>query len=266
MTTAGTARHGSRLRLYLTGGHPCSYLPGLTARTLFLDPLAIMDTELYELLLAQGFRRSGHHVYRPRCEGCIRCVPVRLPVWDFTPNRSQRRNAALNARDIRLIDLPARFRPEHYRLYAAYMRSRHAGGSMAESASPESYQDFLIAPWGGETKLLEMRLDGRLAAVAVTDRQPRSLSAVYTFFDPALADRSLGTTAVLRQIDLARDLGLTHLYLGYWIEECRKMSYKDSFRPMEAWIGGTWRRFERGTPITWRDASRAADGQAPVPS
>ena len=243
--------HQRRLPLYLSGQHPCSYIPGLTARTLFLDPLEELDPALYEFLLAQGFRRSGRHVYRPSCENCGRCVSVRVLVNDFAPNRSQRRNAARNDADVTLAYRPAGYWPEHYDLYEAYMHSRHPDGSMAEGASPESYYDFLITPWGGETRLLELRLGSRLMAVAVTDRQPRSLSAVYTFFDPALSARAPGTYAVLRQIALARELGLEHLYLGYWIEECRKMSYKDAYRPLEAWLTGAWRRIERDGPVPW---------------
>jgi arginine-tRNA-protein transferase len=240
-----------RLSLYRTGPHPCSYLPGLTARTLFVDPLAAIRPTIYELLLEQGFRRSGNHIYRPDCDGCAACVPVRVPIAAFAPNRSQRRNAAMNS-DIALIERPARYQPEHYALYETYVRSRHAEGSMAEQASPASYYDFLLAPWGGETRLLELRLGPRLMAVAVTDRQPHALSAVYTFFDPAFSARAPGTLAVLRQIELAGTLGLDHLYLGYWIQECSKMTYKDAYRPVEAHLGDRWRPFARGEVIPWR--------------
>jgi arginine-tRNA-protein transferase len=177
---------------------------------------------------------------------------VRVPVRLFKPNRSQRRNAARNSSDVILVDRPAVFDAEHYALYAAYVRSRHADGNMAENASEQSYDDFLLASWGGETRLLELRLEGRLMAVAVTDRVQRALSAVYTFFDPALARRSPGTYALLCQIELARQIDLDHLYLGYWIEDCRKMAYKDSFRPIQAWVGHRWQAFERGEPIRWR--------------
>jgi arginine-tRNA-protein transferase len=240
-----------RISLYRTGPHPCSYLPDLVARTQFVDPLAAIGPAAYELLLAQGFRRSGSHIYRPDCDGCAACVPVRVPIAAFAPNRSQRRNAALNA-DVALVERPARYRAEHYALYETYVRSRHAEGSMAEHASPESYYDFLLAPWGGDTLLLELRLNGHLMAVCVTDRQPHSLSAVYTFFDPALSARAPGNLAVLAQIQLARGIGLDHLYLGYWIQDCRKMSYKDAYRPIEARIAGQWRRFARGEAIPWR--------------
>jgi arginine-tRNA-protein transferase len=224
----------------------------LVARTLFVDPLAPVDGARYQLLLDNGFRRSGAHIYRPECGECRRCIPVRIPAAELRLNRSQRRNLARNRSDLEIVQRSAGFYPEHYELYVAYLRGRHPGSGMAEEVSADTYRDFLIAPWGGETLLLEMRLRGRLAAVAVTDVLPRSLSAVYTFFAPEHARRALGTYAILTQAALAGNLGLAHLYLGYWIEECRKMSYKDSFRPIEAFIAGRWRRFEREDVIDWR--------------
>lgn len=235
-----------QLALYLTAEHPCSYLEGPRARTLFVDPLARLDTLTYQSLVDQGFRRSGSHVYRPACRGCAECVPVRIPVSAFQPNRSQRRNWRLNAPDLRLVDTPAAFDQAHFSLYLRYLASRHPGGSMADDTSVESYRRFLVEPWGGETHFLELRLGDRLAGVAVTDRLAHGLSAVYTFFDPQLAGRSPGTFAVLAQIEITRRLGLPYLYLGYWIKACRKMAYKDRFRPIEAWDGRVWHRFYKG--------------------
>jgi len=236
------------LPLFITNWHDCAYLPDLRARTLFVDPSEAMDETIYQVLLRQGFRRSGSHVYRPECGACGRCVPLRIPVQSFTPNRSQRRNRANNYDRVLLRSRPAAFHREHYELYRTYVRSRHAEGSMAETAEA-SYREFLVAPWGGETRFLELRIGERLAAVAVTDYLQASLSAVYTFFDPEIEERALGTYAILCQIDEAKRLGLKHLYLGYWIGECRKMSYKDRFRPLEARIGERWNRYDRGTRI-----------------
>jgi len=247
-----TGRH-LPLPLYITRWHSCSYLPDLRARTLFVDPATPMDGATYQLLLDQGFRRSGTHVYRPACGSCQRCIPLRIPVSDFAPDRSQRRNQGHNCAEILLRDRPARLDPEHYALYRSYVRSRHANGSMAD-ATVQRYFEFLVAPWGGETRFLELRLGTRLMAVAVTDRLPDGLSAVYTFFDPELSKRAPGVYAILCQIEEARRLGLAHLYLGYWIRECPKMSYKDRFRPLEARIGERWHRYGRGTEIS---------GQAP---
>jgi len=248
MSTPDRAGMPTALPLYLTDWHACSYLPDLMARTLFVDPSVTLDGASYQALLTLGFRRSGAHVYRPACGACRRCVPVRIPVREFAPSRSQRRNLALNCDQARLRDRPARFDPEHYALYSSYVRSRHPDGSMAD-VTPERYHEFLIAPWGGETRLLELRLGSRLMAVAVTDLLPACLSAVYTFFDPELSDRAPGTYAILCQIEEARRLGLEHLYLGYWIGACRKMSYKDRFRPLEAWSDEGWKRYDHGAEI-----------------
>ena len=240
------------LQLYLTGDHPCSYLDGLSARTLFVDPLARIDANRAQWLQQMGFRRSGAHFYRPACRSCQRCIPVRVPVASFQPNRSQRRNLIRNDADICISDGPARLRPEHYRLYARYMAARHPDGDMADDVSIESYARFLLAPWGGETRLIEAHLGDRLLSVAVTDVFSDGLSAVYTFFDPAYAARSPGVYAVLTQLRLAARRRLGYLYLGYWIGESRKMAYKDSFRPLEAWDGRAWQRFPRGAPIRLR--------------
>jgi len=242
---------GRPIALYLTGEHPCSYLPERGARTLFVDPLARVNAATFQSLLEQGFRRSGSHIYRPACRGCAACISLRIPVDGFEPNRSQRRNLRLNAAEVRVTGRPATFEPEHFALYRRYLQARHPEGSMAEGTS-ENYRDFLIDPWGGETRLLEFRLGTRLMAVAVTDLTPGGLSAVYTFFDPELSERAPGTFAILCQIQAAKALRLPYLYLGYWIEACGKMSYKSRFRPLEAWNGREWERFGPGEPIRLR--------------
>ena len=247
------------LSLFLTPGRPCAYLPGQEECVVFTDPRVPMTAGLYGSLLARGFRRAGRFVYRPACDHCRACVPLRLPVGRFAPNRAQRRNLARNA-DLRLSEHPALFVEEHFALYVAYLRHRHPGGGMAEQLSPESYCDYLIQPWGGETQLLELRLGDRLVALAVTDRLPRALSAVYSFFDPELQGRGLGVQAILRQIGLAQELGLDHLYLGYWIGDCRKMAYKEQYRPLQALVGPVWREYPRGQALS---LGATATGMAP---
>jgi len=237
------------LQLYLTGDHDCSYIEGLRARTLFVDPMARIDAKRAQWLQQVGFRRSGAHFYRPACRGCQRCIPVRIPVADFRPNRAQRRNAARNDPEVRIHTRPAGLHAEHYQLYERYLLHRHSDGDMADDVSIETYARFLLAPWGGETRFLECHLDGHLMSVAVTDVFSDGLSAVYTFFAPEHADRGPGTYAVLTQMREAARLGLKYVYLGYWISESRKMAYKDSFRPLEAWDGHRWRRFERGEMV-----------------
>lgn len=240
MNTSTDGSRARQLALYLTAEHPCSYLENLRARTLFVDPLTRIDSGSYQALIDQGFRRSGAHVYRPACRGCSRCVPVRVPVATFRPNRSQRRNWAANVQEIRTLETRAVFNPEHYALYQRYLAARHPEGSLADDSSVESYRRFLVDPWGGETRFLELRRGERLVGVAVTDLLPHGLSAVYTFFDPDLSRRGLGTFAVLAQIAAARRLALPYLYLGYWIAESRKMAYKANFSPLEAWEGRHW--------------------------
>lgn len=230
----------SKLELFITPEHPCNYLPDRQARTVFVDPARAMNQGLYTMLAAHGFRRSGPHVYRPHCGACRACVPLRVAVDGFKPNRTQKRVYKRNY-DVRVKPVEAAYEQEHFELFARYVSARHPGGGMDGSGEAE-YRQFLLSPWG-RTTLLEMRVDGRLAAVAVTDELTDALSAVYTFYDPALTDRSLGTYAVLMQIDEARRRGLGWLYLGYWIAESPKMSYKERFRPFETlgadgWLAG----------------------------
>ncbi len=219
-------------RLGLTPPHPCDYLPGREARSLVVVDEASLSPSAYDFFLAQGFRRSGSHVYRPWCDRCRQCVAVRIPVEAFRPDRGQRRVLRRNG------DLEAewvvtdRLDDEQWRLYRSYLQARHADGEMVH-ASRAASDDFLFGSWP-RTRLLELRLGAELVAVAVTDQQPRSLSALYTFFHPAHARRSLGTLAILLQVEAARREGRPWLYLGYWIPDCRKMSYKAGFLPLEA--------------------------------
>lgn len=242
------------LLLYLSPPHPCGYLAGHTASSAFIDPDADLDSHSYGQLLRQGFRRSGAHVYRPQCPGCSACISARIPVAGFAPRRRQRRTWRANA-DLEVRFTPPRFDPEHYALYRTYTAHRHEDGEMA-NAGPADYREFVVADWC-DGEFIEFRRDGRLVAVAVTDRVPDALSAVYTLYDPALAGRSLGGFAVLSQIARARALGLTWLYLGYWIGDCRKMRYKADFRPLELLLAGRWERFDRERPLPAPPAPQA---------
>lgn len=236
----------SSLALYLSAPQPCSYLDQQLSSSLFLDPQAAIDMPTYSRLLQHGFRRSGSLVYRPRCADCAQCQSVRIPVADFVQRRRHRRTLAANAQ-VQVISGNARFQDEHYRLYQRYTRTRHTGGSMAESSEQE-YLAFLTADWC-DTLFVEFREAGKLLGVAVTDQAGDGLSAVYTFFDPELASRSLGTFSVLAQLQLARQLGLPYLYLGYWIRDSAKMRYKADYRPIEIFRNERWHRYEQGQPI-----------------
>jgi leucyl-tRNA---protein transferase len=226
------------LLFYVTPPERCAYLPGREAVNIFADPRARMNSALYGRLIDKGFRRSGSHLYRPQCPGCNACVPTRIPVAGFRPNRSQRRNRNLNS-DLTVIVVPQGFRSEHFALYRRYQRGRHAGGEM-DNPTPQSFLDFLSCPWT-DTMFVEFRRGSTLMAVAVCDRTARGLSAVYTFFDPQERRRGLGAHAILWQIEEARHCGLDYVYLGYWIAGNRKMSYKTRFQPIEGLIDGAWR-------------------------
>jgi leucyl-tRNA---protein transferase len=225
------------LGFFRTPPHDCGYLPNRKAITLFVDPRVRPDNESYTLLSQHGFRRSGSHVYRPRCQQCNACVPIRVPVDLFKPSRNQRRTSNKNT-DIEVIRKPAAFEQEHFMLYAKYIAHRHQGGGM-EDPDPTSYMDFLTASWA-DTSFVEFRLAQNLIGVAVLDRLDDGLSAVYTFFDPEHEKRSPGRFAILAGIELTRQLGLEWLYLGYWIEQCRKMAYKTEFSPHQKFVDGTW--------------------------
>jgi len=221
--------------------HPCSYLPGRTATTLFIDPRYPLDGDKYARFTRLGFRRSGDLVYRPHCRDCSACTPVRIPVDRFAPTRSQRRVVRRNA-DLVVRARPSVFMPEHFNLYLRYQAIRHSGGGM-DDPDPQKYVNFLMGRQV-ETVFYEMRRDEELLAVAVVDHLPDGLSAVYTFFDPQESNRGLGTFAILWQIEHARLVGLPWVYLGYWIAESKKMAYKANFRPLEAYRHGRWSDLE----------------------
>jgi arginine-tRNA-protein transferase len=226
------------LLFYVTPPERCAYLHGREAVNVFADPRARMNSAVYGRLIDKGFRRSGSHLYRPQCPGCSECIPTRIPVADFRPNRSQRRNCTLNA-DLTVNIVPQGYKAEHFVLYRRYQRGRHAGGEM-DNPTPQTYLDFLNCSWT-DTLFVEFRARGRLMGVAVCDRVAEGLSAVYTFFDPEQQHRGLGTHAILWQIEEARRRGLPYVYLGYWIAGNRKMRYKTRFRPIEGLINGHWR-------------------------
>jgi len=222
---------------FASAEHSCSYLPGEDALTLFADPHARMTPHLYSVLSDLGFRRSGEYVYTPRCPRCHACLPARLPVQAFNPDRSQRRNQALN-NDLQVQVLPAEFREEHFELYQRYIHSRHPEGSMA-NPEREQYNRFFSSSWS-DTRYVEFSLDGRPLAVAVVDLLDGGLSAVYTFFEPAEHKRGLGVFAVLWMIEECKRRELPYLYLGYLIHESPKMAYKARYHPLEVFRNGNW--------------------------
>ena len=227
----------AELMFYISAQQPCSYLPGQQQLNLFADPNTRMDPALYSVLCELGFRRSGEYVYAPRCPSCQACLPVRLPVAEYRPNRSQRRNWRDNA-DLQVKLVEAQYHEEHFRLYQRYLLSRHQDGSMSQT-DPQQFQRFFTSSWS-DTRYLEFRDQDRLLAVSVIDLLRDGLSAVYTFFDPDAQQRGLGVYAVQWMIAETAKRGLDYLYMGYLIHDCDKMAYKAGYRPLQVFRQNGW--------------------------
>ncbi len=235
----------SALQLYLTAPYPCSYLPDREARSQVATPGFLITTAVYSELVRHGFRRSGTFTYRPHCDTCRQCVPVRVALADFAPTRSQRRSWKQHHNlEVTLHDLEDK--PEYFELYRRYQEARHRDGGMDDD-NPEQYRNFLLQSHV-ETLLVEFREDGVLRMVSVVDVLADGLSAVYTFYEPDVAHSSYGTFNVLWQIELCRKLQLPYLYLGYWIADSRKMAYKSNFQPLQGLQDGAWQTILKKDP------------------
>ena len=227
------------IKVYTTFPHRCSYLEGEEATTLFVDPRQKLSQELYTQLSLLGFRRSGDHVYRPHCARCSACIASRVRVAEFEPSRTQKRISRRNA-DLRVERSDSIADDEAYNLYRYYIESRHADGDMYPPER-EQYESFLNDGLGC-ANYYRLYQGNRLVAVTVADQMLDGLAAIYTFFDPDQPQRSLGTEAILLQIRQAQSMGLPFVYLGYWIDGCRKMSYKSRFAPLELFVDGHWQQ------------------------
>ena len=221
------------IQFFSTGNFPCSYLPGRIARNCVIDPEFDMDNAVYSNLIQSGFRRSGQQVYRPQCLPCTECTSTRIPVDLFKPSRSQKRNIKRN-QDLIVEVNTSGFKQAYQPLYDRYLLERH------DNIQSEGVEDFFGSEWCN-THYIEFYEKKRLLGVAVIDVLSTEISSVYTLFDPEKGSkRSLGTYAVLWQIEYAKSLGKPYVYPGYWIEECKKMNYKSNFQPLEGYFDGRW--------------------------
>ncbi|MDN4503390.1 arginyltransferase [Alteromonadaceae bacterium BrNp21-10] len=231
------------MKFGVTQNFECAYLPEESERLLVLIEEQFTPEQSYELLLSAGFRRSGEQIYRPHCEHCQACQSLRLMVEKFKPSRSQKRIWAHN-QDI-TVTISHSNKPEYYTLYENYITERHADGSMFPP-SEEQYLSFLCQ-LRAKQLFFEFHLEQKLVAVAVTDEVSDALSALYTFFDPTLSSRSLGTFAILTQIQHAKTSNKEFMYLGYQIDACDKMNYKSKFYPHQRFLNNKWQEFTKKT-------------------
>lgn len=226
-----------QLVFYSTQPHDCSYLKDKEAKTLFLNPEQDVTADIFSILSDDGFRRSGNYLYKPHCDDCSACISVRLPVHRFVPNKTQKKVWRIN-QDLCGAIKPAHYSDEYYMLYENYIHARHQDGDMYP-ATQEQYQNFLLSTWA-DTFFIEIRDDNKLLAVMVCDTLAEGFSAVYTFFDPDFDKRSLGVFVILWLIEYVKTQNKHYVYLGYWIKDCQKMSYKLQYKPIEMFINQQW--------------------------
>jgi arginyl-tRNA--protein-N-Asp/Glu arginylyltransferase len=223
---------------YTTAPLPCPYVPGRTERKVVTELSGVTAETLHDKLSRGGFRRSHNIAYAPVCPNCNACVPIRIRAAEFEPSRTQKRILRANI-DVQVQEMPPRATAEQFQLFQAYQRQRHGEGDMATM----SFYDYraMVEDTPIETSVVEFRMpSGQLAGACLTDRLGDGLSAVYSFFDTTLTTRSLGTFAIMWLVGRAVELELPNVYLGYWVEESRKMGYKAKFRPSEILRAGQW--------------------------
>ena len=239
-------------RFYLTAETPCPYLEGKMERKVFTHLLDADADAINSMLTTAGFRRSQTIAYKPACDGCSACVSVRIPVDAFELTGSYRRILRKNRDLVRIPREPMATEPQ-FELLHKYLNQRHANGGMSDMDDDDfaamveetTVSTLMFEYWTKpepDDDAAEPLGRDRLIATALTDLIDDGLSMVYSFFDPQEHARSLGTYMILDHVAKARELGLPYVYLGYWIEGCRKMAYKARYRPLEALTTEGWIR------------------------
>ena len=233
-----------KIQFYVTAPYSCGYLSNKLAQSLIATPQHLVDGPQYSALIQQGFRRSGKFLYRPHCENCNACIPVRLPVDDFQSSRSQKR-AYKNHQALNVSVSPLSFDEAHFELYKAYQLARHEGNEKEETV--EQYRNFLVQS-NVNSLSISFTLNGVLKIVSVVDIVEDGVSAVYTFYNCTDTKASYGTYSIMWLIDWCKHLKLPYLYLGYWIKNSQKMAYKENFIPQEALIDCEWQKIKHAKP------------------
>jgi leucyl-tRNA---protein transferase len=227
-----------KLQFYVTTAYKCGYLPNKLAQSLIASPQNIVNAQVYNDLIHQGFRRSGKFAYRPHCENCKACTPIRIVLEQFTPTRSQKRAFKQHA-DLTANIIPVSFDEAHFALYSQYQRLRHSSIEEADNDA-EQYQQFLCLS-NVDTFMIEFKdAQGLVKIVSVVDIVHDGISAVYTFYDATQTQASYGTFSIMWLCQWTKSLNLPYLYLGYWIQDSPKMAYKQKFNPQQKLVDGEW--------------------------
>ena len=217
----------------------CPYLDGRNEMQLFTELIGIEAQRTYQHLSQAGFRRSHHIAYRPACRSCNACVPVRVVVDGFRVGRTWRRVLGANS-DLVVKEVGQTVTDEQFALFKRYVESRHGDGDMANMTRRDYHNMVATSPV--DTTLFEFRTaGGALIAVCLADRMTDGYSAVYSYFEPSLPKRSLGSFVILWLIERAAAESMPYVYLGFWVRESPKMEYKSRFRPIEGFGAGGWR-------------------------
>ena len=230
----------SKVTVGLTQSFDCNYLSEQKEQLLVIRDDRCHCDWVYEQLMTKGFRRSGNEIYRPHCPSCTACESIRLSANEFAPSRSQKRIRSRN-NGLFKMTFSTVADEQCYPLYQKYINLRHKDGSMYP-ASKEQYAGFLFCDWL-DTRFIHLWHEQKLIGVAVTDVLPKSMSAIYTFFDPDYEKYSLGTFFIIKQMELCEQLNKEYLYLGYQIDECKKMAYKTKYKPYQRLIRSQWINF-----------------------